>query len=444
MKVFYGNKISSGVSFLYRKGGVESQIFEVRLKKRVNGGALHLAALKTYKRYPYFNSKLMEKDGDYYLVSNPVFPAPQYRRHPDRLGGFESTDHIMEVTYHSNSIVVAFHHGMCDGRGVMPFIRTLLYYYFCYRYPGQNFAVEGVHLAGEQLLDGEMDDPIDKGDFDYDPSKVFKVPRDAYSIPEVMESIERGESKYYKSEISIDSKELLDLARMYNFTPSLLVSAIMQKAVMFVHPDADKPVLCNLVCDWRESLGVKNTFRNCVSSIFLPYGKSEEEMTLQELGTHYRELVRKQKETDSARANASVMKGMADKVNSMKSLDERYRFFASFDKMVLNTFILSYTGRLDMGECERFVDSMHVYSSGTNGVSLEMIDAGGKFNIDFMQNFSSDVYLNAFCKIAHETGLSTCSASAIAEFTTPKDVVERSLKDIFMNLIHRFMPQCRL
>ncbi|MFA9465849.1 MAG: hypothetical protein ACERKN_16335 [Velocimicrobium sp.] len=35
------------------------------------------------------------------------------------------------------------------------------------------------------------------------------------------------------------------------------------------------------------------------------------------------------------------------------------------------------------GECEKYVDSIHLYSSGTKGLILNMISAAGYFTVDF-------------------------------------------------------------
>ena len=111
-------------------------------------------------------------------------------------------------------------------------------------------------------------------------------------------------------------RKVMDVCKANNCTPSILMTILMQKGVKSVNPDAAEQILCSMSCDWRESIGLPNTFRNCVSSIYLPYGAEEQEMGMTELGTHFRSLIARQKETDSARCSESVMKMMSDMLDS--------------------------------------------------------------------------------------------------------------------------------
>ena len=60
-------KIRAGETFLYRKGGTESQVFEVRMKENIHHNSLYLASRLAYKRYPYFKSRFKVIDGSVYL-----------------------------------------------------------------------------------------------------------------------------------------------------------------------------------------------------------------------------------------------------------------------------------------------------------------------------------------------------------------------------------------
>ena len=54
-------RIRSGESFLYRKEGTESQVFELRMRDKVSHFALQRAYRKALKRYPYFNSSFIKR-----------------------------------------------------------------------------------------------------------------------------------------------------------------------------------------------------------------------------------------------------------------------------------------------------------------------------------------------------------------------------------------------
>lgn len=122
-------KIRSGQSYLYKQYGMESEVIEVRLKKKISGSFLNQALMTAMKRYPYFNTKLVEKDGDFYIVQNDQSLIAKRTEKLAKLGHISCGYHLIDITYYDYSIYISFHHALCDGRGVMPFVETLIYYY---------------------------------------------------------------------------------------------------------------------------------------------------------------------------------------------------------------------------------------------------------------------------------------------------------------------------
>ena len=100
-------KIRSGESFLYRKEGTESQVFELRMRDKVSHLALQNACRKALKRFPYFNSSFKVKGESIYLVRNKVKPAVERRRHLRPLGGARTQKNMLDITFYDKSIFVA-------------------------------------------------------------------------------------------------------------------------------------------------------------------------------------------------------------------------------------------------------------------------------------------------------------------------------------------------
>lgn len=412
-------KIRAGETFLYRKEGTESQVFEIRMKENVNHANMQRAARLAYRRYPYFKSRFKTIDGDVYLCENSVTPPPARAKKLRPLGGSTTTKNLLDITFYRNCIYISFHHAMCDGRGIMQFIKTLLYYYLNFRYPHNNIRIPDVRLVGEGFLAGETADPVNDGELSYDKSKVFTVDRTAFAIPEVLKGEDAGGDSW-RYELTFDVHEVMKVCKANNCTPAILMTLLMQRGVKAQYPGAKEPILCSMSCDWRESIGLPNTFRNCVSSIYLPYGEEQQKMDTRELGTCYRELIARQKEKDSARCSASVMKFMSDTLDSLGSYEKKVEMVSGFTSRPINSFICSYTGKANMGDAEKYIDSMHVYSSGTKGISLQMMSVADTFTVDFLQNFPNKVYVNAFLAEATRLGL-TAECSEVIPFRTPKD-----------------------
>jgi len=412
-------QIRTGETFLYRKGGTESQVFEIRLCEKIVDKSLFVALRQAYNRFPYFNSRLREIDGKIYLVRNEVTPTPQRTRRLRPLGSYATQGNVLDVTIWDNSIFVSFHHGMCDGRGVMPFIRTLLYLYFNDLYPKKSFNVPGLRLPGEPFLETELSDPVTEGNFRFDPEKVFRVDKTAFPIP-LVNSAERNDGKSWRYEFSFANEDVMRLCKANGCTPPILVAILMQRAVIALNPSAVEPILCNMVCDWRESIGLPDTFRNCVTSIYLPLAIEEKELPLSELGPRFRTLVAEQKKTDSARCSASAMIILSDGLSKLQSYDEKAATIEKFVSRPTDSFVLSYTGQARLGDLEQYVESIHVYSSGVRDFFLQMSAVNGKLIIDMVQPFLDSDYADAFAAECKKEGLA-CSRTGLIAFSTPKD-----------------------
>jgi len=431
-------KIRAGETFLYRKEGTESQVFEIRMKSDVNFSCLTRAAKLAYRRYPYFKSHFVVEDGSVYLCENIFSPPPARAKKLRPLGGSTTNRNLIDITFFGSNIYISFHHAMCDGRGIMKFIKTLMFYYLNFKYPYNNIRIPGVMLPGEGFLKGETADPVNDGILTFDKEKVYRADRTAFAIPQVQTG-EPAAGDSWRYELIFDVSEVMRVCKSYNCTPVILMTILMQKGVKALNPDAAEQILCSMSCDWRESIGLPNTFRNCVSSIYLPYGAVQERMDMKELGTHFRELIARQKEKDSARCSASVMKMMSDMLDSLGTYEKKVETVTGFTSRPINSFICSYTGKADMGDAERYIDSMHAYSSGTKGISLQMMSVGETFSVDFLQNFPDRLYVNAFLAEAGRLGLKA-ECSEVIPFRTPKDHTVnsnfiKSLAGFFGNLI---------
>ncbi|PRY68393.1 hypothetical protein B0I08_10495 [Glaciihabitans tibetensis] len=110
-------KIRSGQAYLYRNGGLRSTVLDVRMKDKVRGDLLRRALEKAMLRYPYLGSKLVEKDGDFYIADNLLPVAFAKTAKLRALGGIEVNYHLIDVTYTDNSILAAVQSGSrFDGR----------------------------------------------------------------------------------------------------------------------------------------------------------------------------------------------------------------------------------------------------------------------------------------------------------------------------------------
>ncbi|MGM9937724.1 MAG: hypothetical protein ACI38A_10290 [Candidatus Ornithomonoglobus sp.] len=417
-------KIRAGQSYLYKKYGMESEVIEIRFRDTVSGSYLNMALQTSLRRYPYINTRLIEKDGDFYIVQNEQSMVAKRTQKLARLGHISCGYHLIDITYYGCSVFVAFHHALCDGRGIKPFTETLIYYYCRQRYK-VSVPPEGVRLAKNPLLEGETDDPFNHR-YDYDENREFpSLSRDAYPIPENTETEVTGDYRY---ELKLSHAAFMNVCRESNATPVILLSLLMNRAIARLYPDYDKPINANIAMDMREALDAPNTFKNCVRSVILPYSRDFAALPLKEQAAEYRKMLAQQRNRDFCRKEANNMIGLFDKLDTLSSYEEKQSIMSFFEGMTLNTYIISYLGQFLLGGSAEHIDSIHLYNSGSIGLGINMISCGDSFVLDFKQSFSSDKYVQAFCRELDALKLGYIASDAIA-FTTPGDSVIKRTAD---------------
>jgi hypothetical protein len=70
------------------------------------------------------------------------------------------------------------------------------------------------------------------------------------------------------------------------------------------------------------------------------------------------------------------------------------------------TATVSYVGKADYKEAEQYIRDFRLWtSSAADGLTVEISAVNGRFTLDFLQTFSSPVFVNAFLKELEENGI---------------------------------------
>ena len=194
---------------------------------------------------------------------------------------------MIDKTYWNNCVYIAFHHTLCDGRDIMPFLETLIYHYCGLRY-NKKSDPSGIRLAGEALLLGETQEPIESSIFDVNEDSLSKMIEDGYSLPENSENC----SDFYRYELQLSKQDFLNYMRSNKAKPAILLVSLVSEIIYSVHFDADKPIVCSMAMDYRKEIGLDNTHKNCVGSLYLPYSEETDKMSISERATFYRSLIK--------------------------------------------------------------------------------------------------------------------------------------------------------
>ena len=120
--------------FYYFFSGDEScsLVLRLTLNIRIDRGILKRALIKTLERFPNFRqTPVLDRQGFLRTRDNDQEPEIYaYDPNPVNLGTNETRGYLFRVMTEGNTLWISVFHGVCDGRGYMMFIRTLLYWYF--------------------------------------------------------------------------------------------------------------------------------------------------------------------------------------------------------------------------------------------------------------------------------------------------------------------------
>lgn len=412
-------KIRNGQSYLYRSKGMESEIFEIVFKNKIRGDLLNQALRNTFLRYPYLNSKMVEKDGDFYIVENRNPIIAKKTEKLNGLGGIHVGYNLIDITYYNQSIYVSFHHALCDGRGVKPFIETMVYYYCQLKY-GNMDMIEGIRLSGEPFLSGETAEPFEKP-FEIDGEiQVPDLSRDAFEIP-----IEKDDTEnFYRYYLVVSNDQYMHKCKEIHATPVILLALAMNEALLEMYPEQTMPINANIASDMREALGCPNTFKNCVKSMILPYNSEFAKLSLSKQAEQYRELLKKQKDINFCKMEANNMIRLYNALDEKKGFSEKQKILSFMENIHLNTYVISYVGKFILGTNSQYIEGVHLYSSGESGIGINMTATDEKFVIDIKQGFLSSKYVKALSGKLQEWGIEVSMSSCIP-FNTPTDKMRK-------------------
>lgn len=411
-------KIRSGQAYLYQKNGMESEVIEINFKNKIWGSSLNNALTLSLKRYPYLNTKLVELDGDFYIVKNEIGLVAKKTKKLAKLGHISCGYHLIDITYFDKTIYISFHHALCDGKGIKPFVETLIYYYCQTRYKS-DASSEGIRLANASLLPNESKEP-NIGSYDYDETtQTVNISRDGFALEENIIEEHDVDYRYY---VEINTADYLKTCKENGATPVILTSLLMSRGIAKIYPNFDKSIIANIAVDIREALDLPNTFKNCVRSMPLPYTRDFLNKTLKEQAEVQRKLLNEQRNRDLCRKAANDSLALFNKLDTLKCFEEKQKMMEFFNGMLINTYVISYLGKMILNENEQYIDNIGFYNSGAVGLGITMLCVGNKFCLNFKQSFKSEKYVKTFCDELKKYNIKF-SVSKYIEFVTPKDAI---------------------
>ena len=375
----------------------------IRMRDLIDPEVFRHAVDTTMKRYPYFLVELQRRNGEFYFAENHRPVVITNSLHGVELNSEDSNFHMIAFCWQDNWIILDVFHGMTDGTGAYEVMRTLLYYYCSERY-NVELNDEGIRLVGDEISEEEWADPV-ANRTDLPTPTRNEMPNALNPVAAAGLEEDRQQTAY---SIAISESEFMRFTLDNDGSPGTMVALLLSRAIAKLFPEAEDAIRIALCVNQRKALGTPLAHQSLVGGVMLEYKDGMRDWPLSRQGTIYRGMVFAQTEEETVLAGAASNAGMVQMILSKESDAERLEVIAAINEMTkkLITATVSYVGKANYKEAEQYIRDFRSWtSSASNGLLVEIAAVNGRFVIDFLQKFSSPLYVNAFLKELEDNGI---------------------------------------
>ena len=375
----------------------------IRMRDLIAPDLFRHAVDTTMKRYPYFCVELQKKDGQYIFAENhrPVVITNSLRG--VELNSEASNYHMIAFCWKDNWIILDVFHGMTDGTGAYEIIRTLLYYYCSERYD-VKLNDNGIRLLGDEVSQEEWADPVANRTDLPEPSRTEMS--DALNLA-TSAGLEKDDRHTVYS-IAISESEFMRFNLDNDGSPGTMVSLLLSRAIAKLFPTAENVIRIALCVNQRKALHAPLAHQSLVGGAMLEYKDQIRDWSLDRQATAYRGMVFVQSQEENVLRGLVSASGICRLILSKESDQERLGVAGYIQNLAakLVTATVSYVGKANYQEAEQYIRDFRLWTSPeSNNLLIEISAVNGRFTLEFIQRFSSPIYVNAFLKELEDNGI---------------------------------------
>ncbi len=375
----------------------------IRMRDLIAPDLFRHAVDTTMKRYPYFCVELQKKDGQYIFAENHRPVVITNSLHGVELNSEASNYHMIAFCWQDNWIILDVFHGMTDGAGAYEIIRTLLYYYCSERYD-VKLNDNGIRLLGDEVSQEEWADPVANRTDLPEPSRTEMS--DALNLA-ASAGLEKDDRHTVYS-IAISESEFMRFNLDNDGSPGTMVSLLLSRAIAKLFPTAENVIRIALCVNQRKALHAPLAHQSLVGGAMLEYKDQIRDWSLDRQATAYRGMVFVQSQEENVLRGLVSASGICRLILSKESDQERIGVAGYINDLAskLVTATVSYVGKANYQEAEQYIRDFRLWTSPvSNNLLIEISAVNGRFTLEFIQRFSSPIYVNAFLKELEDNGI---------------------------------------
>ena len=317
-----GGPILSGNSFLYTEDSYRPAIYILKLKERINPELLQKAANQAVLAHPWALYGICQKNDAFYyhegLAKTIQVSEADWEDLPP-VGGESAQGHLIGIYHRDRTLTVSFFHGLTDGRGMFFFVEELLRAYEAYtrgeeyvpdRAPYEDRNTDPLKSVYDVYENMHLP-AMESGSAGMGEKPSFLVPR----------RFENETAKASHCLIRADAESYMRFAKDCGARPVCVLVSACAKAVLKVMGETKQSLRVAVPVDFRETLEIPRTFRNCAMPPLML------DLTPELANGDIRALTAKVQQMISARttktAGVMAVKAMADMFGQMPPMPYR-------------------------------------------------------------------------------------------------------------------------
>ncbi|MBO7663733.1 MAG: hypothetical protein J6U01_10215 [Clostridia bacterium] len=163
-----------------------------------------------------------------------------------------------------------------------------------------------------------------------------------------------------------------------------------------------------LCVNQRKALHAPLAHQSLVGGVMLEYKDQLRDWPLDRQATAYRGMVFAQSQEEIVLRGVASTSMICRMILSKENDQERQTIAGYINSLAsrLVTATVSYVGKANYREAEQYIRDFRLWTSpASNNLLIEISAVNGRFTLDFIQRFSSPVFVNAFLKELEDNGI---------------------------------------
>ena len=405
-------------NFLYRPW--EAIRFTVRLDRELQETILDPVVQIAVTRYPYLRVQVT-RDADHCEIGINTRPISVFRgKKPLVLGSEAANGQYLAVGYEADRLYFDVSHNLCDTKGLVPFVQTVLYLYF-QRTADPMLDPAGIRLPGQPMLEHEAEDPYDNVEI---PAELTPIYNWKYTDSFVPDRRYAEGSQRYTCLVKVPAEDYVSFFRTNDGSPVVLTSFFLKETIRRLFPERNGlPICLAIPHSLRPVLLGENNYHDQLMQVFLRYDERTDALPVLTQLTASRGSLILQMDRDNALCHVRRYAAFSDEIDALQTPEEKRRHCQKAVEPIIErpeTMCVSYAGLFDWGALADYIKEAYVSCTVLAAPLFVQITAlGDAFWLCFLQRDETTLYAKTFVELLRENGIS-------AELTDsfPEEAVE--------------------